>query len=139
MFIILTGVKQDGSAFYFFHKPLIKHSNSFQKHYIWQTETKAKPVYLDGVHLGFKKIYTLLMQTDEERPEKTDWVLHQYHACTDERDGKLEGDLVVSKLYCDVKSKHVALQGHELNQVLILLNMVNAVERNWDYFRSPKN
>lgn len=74
---------------------------------------------MDGVHRGFKKVYTLLIRTDGEKPEKTDWVLHQYHACTDERDNELEGDLVVSKLYRDVKSEHVALQACELNQVPI--------------------
>ncbi|KAF3332441.1 NAC domain-containing protein 8 [Carex littledalei] len=113
----LPGVKQDGSASYFFHKPLIKHSGSFQKHYIWEKKTESKPVYLDGVHQGFKKIYMLyLNRTNGEKPEKTDWVLHQYHAYTDERESEHEGEIVVSKLYCDVNSKHSALQACELDR-----------------------
>ncbi|KAJ4750837.1 NAC domain containing protein 85 [Rhynchospora pubera] len=113
----LPGVKQDGSASYFFHKPFINHSDSFQKHYIWETKTESKPVYLDGVHRGFKKVYTLYVKrTDGGKPEKTDWVLHQYHACTDNSKGEPEGGLVVSKLYYDVQSEHVELQAPELNQ-----------------------
>lgn len=75
---------------------------------------------MDGVHQGFKKIYMLyLNRTNGEKPEKTDWVLHQYHAYTDERESEHEGEIVVSKLYCDVNSKHSALQACELDQVLV--------------------
>ncbi|KAJ3702952.1 hypothetical protein LUZ61_006657 [Rhynchospora tenuis] len=112
----LPGVKQDGSASYFFHKPFINHSDSFRKHYIWETKTESKAVYLDGVHRGFKKVYMLYVKrTDGGKLEKTGWVLHQYHACTDESKSA-PGGLVVSKLYCDVQSENVELQAPELNQ-----------------------
>lgn len=110
----LPGVKQDGSVSHFFHRTYKAYSTGTRKRRKIQTEApgdvrwhktgKTKPVLLDGVHQGMKKIMVLYMSTAKGgKPVKTNWVMHQYHLGTaeDEKDG----EYVVSKISYQQQSK----------------------------------
>lgn len=100
----LLGVKQDGSLSYFFHRSFKTYENKNPKDLDtvrWQKIGKTKPVYVDGIHRGSKKIMVLYMSaTDGEKPEKTNWMMHQYHVGI----GKdVVGELVLSKIFIQLK------------------------------------
>ena len=58
---------------------------------------KTRPVIVDGSHQGGKKIMVLYVSMKKgKKPEKSNWVMHQYHLGTGT--GK-ERELVVSKIF----------------------------------------
>lgn len=62
----------------------------------WHKTGKTKHVLLNGVQRGCKKIMVLYKSAiNGEKPEKTNWVLHQYHLGTE---GNERGEYVVSKI-----------------------------------------
>lgn len=64
----------------------------------WHKTGRTKPVIMDGVQRGCKKIMVLYVSTVRGgKAEKTNWVMHQYHLGTgeDERDG----EYVISKIF----------------------------------------
>lgn len=64
----------------------------------WHKTGKTKPVIVDGVHVGCKKIMVLYSSLRKgEKPEKTNWVMHQYHLGTGEEEK--HGEFVVSKIF----------------------------------------
>ncbi|XP_011008576.1 PREDICTED: NAC domain-containing protein 8 isoform X2 [Populus euphratica] len=104
----LPGVKQDGSISHFFHKAIKAYNTGTRKRrkiqaddfgdVRWHKTGRTKPVILDGIQKGCKKIMVLYMSTVRGgKAEKTNWVMHQYHLGTgeDERDG----EYVVSKIF----------------------------------------
>lgn len=57
---------------------------------------------LDGVQKGCKKIMVLYMSVIRGgKPEKTNWVMHQYHLGTEE--DEKDGQYVISKIFYQVK------------------------------------
>ncbi|OMO69266.1 hypothetical protein COLO4_29168 [Corchorus olitorius] len=104
----LPGALMDGSSIYFFHRTMnayatgqrkrrkIQH-NSNEEHVRWHKTGKSKSIIENGVHKGWKKIMVLYRCSKRNsKPEKTNWVMHQYHlgAYEEEQDG----GYVVSKI-----------------------------------------
>ncbi|XP_059455468.1 SUPPRESSOR OF GAMMA RESPONSE 1 [Corylus avellana] len=104
----LPGVKQDGSACHFFHRAIKAYNTGTRKRrkihgddfgdVRWHKTGRTKPVILDGVQKGCKKIMVLYMtMVKGGKPEKTNWVMHQYHLGTGE--DEKDGEYVISKIF----------------------------------------
>lgn len=111
----LPGVKLDGSVSHFFHRTYKAYNSGTRKrrkilldeHEVtgglsgdvrWHKTGKTKPVLIDGVHVGCKKIMVLYSSLKKGgKPEKTNWVMHQYHLGTGE--DEKDGEFVVSKIF----------------------------------------
>lgn len=64
----------------------------------WHKTGKTRPVMVGGKQKGCKKILVLYTNFGKHRkPEKTNWVMHQYHL--GELEEEKEGELVVSKIF----------------------------------------
>lgn len=64
----------------------------------WHKTGKTRPVYMSGKLIGYKKILVLYTNYGKQKkPEKTNWVMHQYHLGYNEEEK--EGELVVSKVF----------------------------------------
>jgi len=115
-FFLLPGVKLDGSVSHFFHRTFKAYSSGTRKRrkiqqnddnehtgglggdVRWHKTGKTKPVIIDGVHIGCKKIMVLYSSLKKgEKHEKTNWVMHQYHLGTGE--DEKDGEFVVSKIF----------------------------------------
>lgn len=104
----IVGVKQDGNASHFFHRAIKAYNTGTRKRrkihgqdfgdVRWHKTGKTKPVILNGVQKGCKKIMVLYMNTVRGgKPEKTNWVMHQYHLGTEE--DEKDGEFVISKVF----------------------------------------
>ncbi|XP_038998910.1 NAC domain-containing protein 75-like isoform X3 [Hibiscus syriacus] len=107
----LPGVSTDGLSSHFFHRPSKAYTTGTRKRRKIQTECdlqggetrwhktgKTRPVMVNGKQKGCKKILVLYTNFGKNRkPEKTSWVMHQYHLGQDEEEK--EGELVVSKIF----------------------------------------
>ncbi|KAK4774871.1 hypothetical protein SAY86_009806 [Trapa natans] len=105
----LPGVKKDGSSMHFFHRTINAYSTGQRKrrkiqcsqnltteNVRWHKTGKTKPVIENGVHKGWKKIMVLYKTSRKGcKPEKSCWVMHQYHLGTLKDE---EGEFVVSKI-----------------------------------------
>ncbi|KAJ6324524.1 hypothetical protein OIU76_011758 [Salix suchowensis] len=105
----LPGVKQDGSISHFFHRAIKAYSTGTRKRrkiqgdnlggdVRWHKTGRTKPVIVDGIQKGCKKIMVLYTSTVRGgKAEKTNWVMHQYHLGTGE--DECDGEFVVSKIF----------------------------------------
>lgn len=104
----LPGVKQDGSVSHFFHRAIKAYNTGTRKRrkihgddsgdVRWHKTGRTKPVMLDGVQRGCKKIMVLYVSmVGGGKPEKTNWVMHQYHLGTGE--DEKDGEYIVSKIF----------------------------------------
>ncbi|KAL6505708.1 hypothetical protein OROHE_023087 [Orobanche hederae] len=103
----LPGVRQDGSVSHFFHRAIKAYSTGTRKRrkihgdlgdVRWHKTGRTKPVLLDGIQKGCKKIMVLYVShVKGGKAEKTNWVMHQYHLGTGE--DEKEGQYVVSKVF----------------------------------------
>lgn len=107
----LPGVTRDGLSRHFFHRPSKAYTTGTRKRRKIQTECdlqggetrwhktgKTRPVMVNGKQKGCKKILVLYTNFGKNRkPEKTNWVMHQYHLGQHEEER--EGELVVSKIF----------------------------------------
>ncbi|KAL8128722.1 hypothetical protein V2J09_017877, partial [Rumex salicifolius] len=116
----LPGVSKDGLSRHFFHRPSKAYTTGTRKRRKIQTEEggggggeqqpgaggetrwhktgKTRAVLVNGKHKGCKKILVLYTNFGKNRkPEKTSWVMHQYHLGLDEEEK--DGELVVSKIF----------------------------------------
>lgn len=111
----LPGVTRDGLSRHFFHRPSKAYTTGTRKRRKIQTEEcdlqgstggetrwhktgKTRPVMVNGKQKGCKKILVLYTNFGKNRkPEKTNWVMHQYHLGQHEEEK--EGELVVSKIF----------------------------------------
>ncbi|KAF2285181.1 hypothetical protein GH714_038969 [Hevea brasiliensis] len=107
----LPGVTRDGLSRHFFHRPSKAYTTGTRKRRKIQTECdlqggetrwhktgKTRPVMVNGKQKGCKKILVLYTNFGKNRkPEKTNWVMHQYHLGHHEEEK--EGELVVSKIF----------------------------------------
>ncbi|RWW88291.1 hypothetical protein BHE74_00002832 [Ensete ventricosum] len=107
----LPGVTKDGLSKHFFHRPSKAYTTGTRKRRKiqaecdlqrgetrWHKTGKTRPVMVNGKHKGCKKILVLYTNFGKNRkPEKTNWVMHQYHL--GESEEEKEGELVVSKIF----------------------------------------
>lgn len=107
----LPGVTRDGLSRHFFHRPSKAYTTGTRKRRKIQTECdlqggetrwhktgKTRPVMVNGKQKGCKKILVLYTNFGKNRkPEKTNWVMHQYHL--GQLEEEKEGELVVSKIF----------------------------------------
>lgn len=107
----LPGVTRDGLNRHFFHRPSKAYTTGTRKRRKIQSECdlqggetrwhktgKTRPVSVNGKQKGCKKILVLYTNFGKHRkPEKTNWVMHQYHLGLQEEEK--EGELVVSKVF----------------------------------------
>ncbi|KAF5728702.1 NAC transcription factor [Tripterygium wilfordii] len=111
----LPGVSKDGQIRHFFHRPSKAYTTGTRKRRKvhrdedgsetrWHKTGKTRPVFIDGTVKGFKKILVLYTNYGRQRkPEKTNWVMHQYHLGNDEEEK--DGELVVSKVFCQTQPR----------------------------------
>lgn len=104
-----TGVSKDGQIRHFFHRPSKAYTTGTRKRRKvntdedgsetrWHKTGKTRPVFINGGVKGFKKILVLYTNYGRQRkPEKTNWVMHQYHLGNNEEEK--DGELVVSKVF----------------------------------------
>ncbi|XP_050221762.1 SUPPRESSOR OF GAMMA RESPONSE 1-like [Mercurialis annua] len=106
----LPGAKKDGSSVHFFHRTINAYATgqrkrrkvhnedgSSEEHVRWHKTGKTKPVTENGMQKGCKKIMVLYKSSKKgTKPDKSNWVMHQYHLGTDE--DEKEGEYVVSKI-----------------------------------------
>ncbi|CAI0468856.1 unnamed protein product [Linum tenue] len=105
----LPGVSNDGQIRHFFHRPSKAYTTGTRKRRKvhteedgsetrWHKTGKTRPVLVGGATKGFKKILVLYTNYGRQRkPEKTNWVMHQYHLGNNEEEK--DGELVVSKVF----------------------------------------
>lgn len=73
----------------------------------WHKTGKTRPVFIDGILKGFKKILVLYTNYGrQKKPEKTNWVMHQYHLGNNEEEK--DGELVVSKVFYQTQPRQCA-------------------------------
>ncbi|XP_071702155.1 SUPPRESSOR OF GAMMA RESPONSE 1 [Rutidosis leptorrhynchoides] len=110
----LPGVQQDGSVSHFFHRAIKAYNTGTRKRrkihgddfgdFRWHKTGRTKPVVLDGIQRGCKKIMVLYVSPVKGgKAEKTNWVMHQYHLGTGE--DEKEGDYVISKVFYQQQSQ----------------------------------
>jgi len=106
-----SGVTRDGLSRHFFHRPSKAYTTGTRKRRKiqnecdlqggetrWHKTGKTRPVMVNGTQKGCKKILVLYTNFGKNRkPEKTNWVMHQYHLGQHEEEK--EGELVVSKIF----------------------------------------
>ncbi|KAJ6377227.1 hypothetical protein OIU76_026237 [Salix suchowensis] len=105
----LPGVSNDGQIRHFFHRPSKAYTTGTRKRRKvhtdedgsetrWHKTGKTRQVFAGGTVKGFKKILVLYTNYGRQRkPEKTNWVMHQYHLGNNEEEK--DGELVVSKIF----------------------------------------
>ncbi|XVF87426.1 hypothetical protein PTKIN_Ptkin18bG0119100 [Pterospermum kingtungense] len=105
----LPGVSKDGQIRHFFHRPSKAYTTGTRKRRKvhtdedgsetrWHKTGKTRAVSIGGTVKGFKKILVLYTNYGRQRkPEKTNWVMHQYHLGNNEEEK--DGELVVSKVF----------------------------------------
>ncbi|WOH05624.1 hypothetical protein DCAR_0625043 [Daucus carota subsp. sativus] len=107
----LPGVSKDGFIRHFFHRPSKAYTTGTRKRRKvhadidgnetrWHKTGKTRAVFIDQgkVIKGYKKILVLYTNYGKQRkPEKTNWVMHQYHLGNN--DDEKDGELVVSKIF----------------------------------------
>lgn len=105
------GAKKDGGSIHFFHRTtnayatgqrkrrkIQSHHGSTEEHVRWHKTGKTKPVIENGVQKGCKKIMVLYKSSKKgSKPDKSNWVMHQYHLGTEE--DEREDEYVVSKVF----------------------------------------
>lgn len=108
IFFVFLGVQQDGSVSHFFHRAIKAYNTGTRKRrkihgddfgdFRWHKTGRTKPVIIDGIQRGCKKIMVLYVSPVKgAKAEKTNWVMHQYHLGTGE--DEMEGEYVISKVF----------------------------------------
>ncbi|GAB2274766.1 hypothetical protein Dimus_009539 [Dionaea muscipula] len=113
----LPGASKDGQVRHFFHRPSKAYTTGTRKRRKvdtegddgsetrWHKTGKTRPVLVDGRVRGFKKILVLYTNYGKlKKPEKTNWVMHQYHLGHNEEEE--DGELVVSKVFYQTQPRH---------------------------------
>ncbi|KAK2434414.1 NAC domain-containing protein [Trifolium repens] len=121
----LPGVGKDGLIRHFFHRPSKAYTTGTRKRRKvhsdhedgsetrWHKTGKTRPVYNNSKLKGYKKILVLYTNYGKQRkPEKTNWVMHQYHLGNDEEEK--EGVLVVSKVFYQTQPRQCGGGGNSL-------------------------
>lgn len=73
----------------------------------WHKTGKTRPVLLSGSVEGYKKILVLYTNYGrQKKPEKTNWVMHQYHLGNNEEEK--DGEIVLSKVFYQTQPRNCA-------------------------------
>ncbi|XP_074576841.1 NAC domain-containing protein 75-like isoform X2 [Curcuma longa] len=122
----LPGVTKDGLSKHFFHRPSKAYTTGTRKRRKiiiqgecergetrWHKTGKTRPVVVNGSHRGCKKILVLYTNFGKNRkPEKTNWVMHQYHL--GELEEEKEGELVVCKIFYQTQPRQCVPHHHHM-------------------------
>lgn len=133
----LPGVTRDGLSRHFFHRPSKAYTTGTRKRRKIQTECdlqggetrwhktgKTRPVMMNGKQKGCKKILVLYTNFGKNRkPEKTNWVMHQYHLGQHEEER--EGELVVSKIFFQTQPRQCNWSERAMNNNNIVANNIH--------------
>ncbi|KAM0030809.1 putative transcription factor NAM family [Helianthus debilis subsp. tardiflorus] len=131
----LPGVTRDGLSRHFFHRPSKAYTTGTRKRRKIQTECdlqggetrwhktgKTRPVMVSGKQKGCKKILVLYTNFGKNRkPEKTNWVMHQYHLGQHEEER--EGELVVSKIFYQTQPRQCNWSERAINNTIVPNNI----------------
>ncbi|GAU23585.1 hypothetical protein TSUD_385730 [Trifolium subterraneum] len=105
----LPGVNKDGQIRHFFHRPSKAYTTGTRKRRKvhtdeegsetrWHKTGKTRAIFVNGIVKGYKKILVLYTNYGKQgKPEKTNWVMHQYHLGSNEEER--DGELVASKVF----------------------------------------
>jgi hypothetical protein len=94
----------------------------------WHKTGKTRPVAVGGRQRGCKKILVLYTNFGKHRkPEKTNWVMHQYHL--GESEEEREGELVVSKIFYQTQPRQCGVGDGASASTSAASTGVSAVER----------
>lgn len=106
----LPGAKKDGNSIHFFHRTAnayatgqrkrrkIHNEPMNQERARWHKTGKTIPVLDNGVCKGWKKFMVLYKSSKKgAKPDKYNWVMHQYHLGNDEEEKN--GEFVVCKIF----------------------------------------
>lgn len=130
-----AGVSKDGQVRHFFHRPSKAYTTGTRKRRKvhteidggetrWHKTGKTRPVYIGGVLKGYKKILVLYTNYGRQRkPEKTNWVMHQYHL--GENEEEKDGELVVSKVFYQTQPRQCG--SLSIKKPLLDNNIINPV------------
>lgn len=114
----LPGVSNDGQIRHFFHRPSKAYTTGTRKRRKvhmdaergetrWHKTGKTRPVLISGSIEGFKKILVLYTNYGrQKKPEKTNWVMHQYHLGDNEEEK--DGEIVLSKVFYQTQPRNCA-------------------------------
>ncbi|KAF5180656.1 Nac domain-containing protein [Thalictrum thalictroides] len=117
----LPGAKKDGSSVHFFHKTTKAYAtgrrkrrkihdecSSIEEQVRWHKTGKTKAVVENGIQKGWKKIMVLYKSSKKGlKPNKINWVMHQYHLGITE--DETDSEFVVSKIFYNQQSKHTSI------------------------------
>lgn len=115
-----VGVSFDGSASHYFHRAVKAYNSGSRKRrkiygqddscdVRWHKTGKTKPILLNGVHRGSKKVMVLYTTPEsKDLSGKTNWIMHQYHLGT--KENEKHGEYVASKIFYQ-QPEHVKLRG----------------------------
>ncbi|EAZ23656.1 hypothetical protein OsJ_07356 [Oryza sativa Japonica Group] len=116
----LPGMKKDGTSGHFFHRVSNAYGCGQRKrrkisncdhvvsveHVRWHKTGKSKAIVEKGVTKGWKKIMVLYKSSQRgAKPDKANWVMHQYHLGAEE--DEKDGELVVSKISYQLHGKQI--------------------------------
>lgn len=125
----LPGVSRDGLIRHFFHRPSKAYTTGTRKRRKvhtdvhggetrWHKTGKTRPVLVRGKVKGYKKILVLYTNYGKQKkPEKTNWVMHQYHLGSDEEEK--DGELVVSKVFYQTQPRQCSGSGSGSRDVVV--------------------
>ncbi|KAK9064268.1 hypothetical protein SSX86_015648 [Deinandra increscens subsp. villosa] len=136
----LPGVSNDGQIRHFFHRPSKAYTTGTRKRRKvhmddergetrWHKTGKTRPVLISGSIEGYKKILVLYTNYGrQKKPEKTNWVMHQYHIGhnMDEKDG----EMILSKVFYQTQPRNCTSSGLKESSSLDQKTEKNAKTRN---------
>ncbi|XP_076918168.1 NAC domain-containing protein 73-like [Bidens hawaiensis] len=114
----LPGVSNGGQIRHFFHRPSKAYTTGTRKRRKvhmdaergetrWHKTGKTRPVLMSGSVQGYKKILVLYTNYGrQKKPEKTNWVMHQYHLGHNEEEK--DGEIVLSKVFYQTQPRNCA-------------------------------
>ncbi|GMN53877.1 hypothetical protein TIFTF001_023008 [Ficus carica] len=140
----LPGVSKDGLVRHFFHRPSKAYTTGTRKRRKvhtdadggetrWHKTGKTRPVFVGGRVKGYKKILVLYTNYGKQRkPEKTNWVMHQYHLGNNEEEK--DGELVVSKVFYQTQPRQC---GSVMKDLMIKGTVQNGNDSLVEYCTNP--
>ncbi|CAH1448945.1 unnamed protein product [Lactuca virosa] len=138
----LPGVTRDGLSRHFFHRPSKAYTTGTRKRRKiqmecdlqggetrWHKTGKTRPVMVNQKQKGCKKILVLYTNFGKNRkPEKTNWVMHQYHL--GQLEEEREGELVVSKIFFQTQPRQCNWSERAMNNNIHIEGVNNIYEKN---------
>lgn len=121
-------MSKDGLVRHFFHRPSKAYTTGTRKRRKvhtdseggetrWHKTGKTRPVFVNAKIKGYKKILVLYTNYGKQKkPEKTNWVMHQYHLGNNEEEK--EGELVVSKVFYQTQPRQCGGGGSSIKDSL---------------------